>query len=46
MTDEELNRIIDEMVKHFGELPNPFQEPIRFAYFVKQYHYYKQRGFL
>jgi hypothetical protein len=43
MTDEELNLIIDEMYERFESLPNPFQEPIRFAYYVKLYRYFKER---
>jgi len=43
MTDDELNLIIDEMIVMFGNLPNPIQEPIRFAAYVKLYHYYKGR---
>ena len=43
MTDDEFNRIIDDMIVMFGSLPNPIQEPIRFAAYVKLYHYYKGR---
>jgi hypothetical protein len=41
MSSEELEKIYDEMVEIFGDnLPNPEQEPIRFAYYVKLYKYY------
>ncbi len=41
MQNEELERIYNEMVEIFGEkLPNPEQEPVRFAYYVKLYKYY------
>lgn len=43
MTDEELNKIIDEMFDIFGTLPNPEQEPIRFKHYIKLYRYYKSR---
>lgn len=35
--------VLDEMEKVMGPLPNPFQEPIRFAYYVKIWQFYKQR---
>jgi hypothetical protein len=41
MSNEELEKIYKEMVEIFGDnLPNPEQEPIRFAYYVKLYKYY------
>ena len=43
MSDEELNAILDDMYDRFGTLPNPFQEPLRFAYYVKIYRYFKER---
>ena len=44
MTDEELLRILKEMQDMFPQLlPNPEQEPRRFAYYVKLYQYYKGR---
>lgn len=43
MSDEELNQILDGMYERFGSIPNPEQEPIRFAYYVKLYRYYKER---
>lgn len=43
MSDEELETTINEMLEMFGELPNPEQEPKRFAYYVKIYKFYKER---
>lgn len=41
MTDEEVLKIYEEMLEIFGDdLPNPEQEPIRFAHFVKVYKHY------
>jgi hypothetical protein len=40
MTDEELYKVMQEMVLEFGDrLPNPEHEPIRFAYYVKWFRY-------
>lgn len=41
LTDQEVLDKVKEMEELFGKLPNPFQEPIRFAYYVKLYRYYK-----
>jgi hypothetical protein len=38
---QEIETIIKEMTEFFGKLPNPEQEPIRFAYYVKLWKYYK-----
>jgi hypothetical protein len=35
--------VLDDMERMLGPLPNPFQEPIRFRYYVKIWHFYKQR---
>ena len=43
MTDEEVLQKYNEMLEYFGALPNPEQEPIRFAYYVRLYRYYKER---
>ena len=43
MTDEEIIKMYNDMLEYFGQLPNPEQEPIRFAYYVKMYRYYKQK---
>lgn len=41
MTDEEVLKIYEKMLEIFGDdLPNPEQEPIRFAHFVKVYKHY------
>ena len=40
-SNEELEKIYQEMVEIFGDhLPNPEQEPVRFAYYVKLYRYF------
>ena len=41
MSDEELQRSIDEMVGMFGPFPDPEHSPAQFAYLVKLYKYYK-----
>lgn len=44
MTDQEIEQAIKEMIEMWGDnLPNPEQEPKRFAYYVKLYLYYKGR---
>jgi hypothetical protein len=44
MTDEQAAKILDEMREMFSTpLPNPEHEPVRFAYYVKLYKYYKAR---
>ena len=43
MSDEEVLKMYDDMVEYFGVLPNPDHEPIRFAYYVRLYKYYKER---
>ena len=41
LTDEEANRILNEMVEIFGEgLPNPKHYPLAFEYYVKLYRKY------
>lgn len=44
MTDEEVIKEYEAMKEHFGELPNPEQEPRRFAYYVKLWKYYKTKS--
>lgn len=44
MTDEEVLELYREMEEHFGSLPNPEQEPRRFAYYVKLFKYYRERN--
>jgi hypothetical protein len=41
MSDEEIEKALDEMRSMFGELPNPEHEPRRFAWYVKLWKYYK-----
>lgn len=43
MTDEQVEKILDEMRKMFGELPNPIHEPRRFANYVRLFEYYKMQ---
>lgn len=43
MTDEEVQKIYDEMVEMWGDrLPNPEHEPIRFGYYVRMYKFLKK----
>lgn len=45
MTDDEAEKIYQEIKEYFGkDCPNPEQEPIRFAHYVKLYHFYKTRN--
>lgn len=42
MTDQEIQTAYEEMVEMWGDkLPNLEHEPIRFAYYVRMYKYYK-----
>jgi hypothetical protein len=43
MTDKEIEEFVEGMREHFGTLPNPEQEPRRFAYCIKLYKYHKER---
>jgi len=43
VTDEEVIAMYDAMLEHFGSLPDPVHEPIRFAHYVKVYKYYMER---
>jgi len=43
MTDEEALKKYNDMLEHFGTLPNFEHEPRRFAYYVKLYNYYNER---
>lgn len=43
MTDEEALKFYDELLEHYGSLPNFEHEPIQFAMRVKMYKYYKQQ---
>lgn len=45
MTDQQIEEAYNEMVKMWGDkLPNPEQEPIRFAYYVRMYRYLKEKN--
>jgi hypothetical protein len=44
MTDEEVLKFYDELVEHYGSLPNFEHEPIQFAKCVRMYRYYKERN--
>ena len=45
MTNEEIEASYNEMVEMWGDkLPNPEQEPIRFAYYVRMYKYFKEKN--
>ena len=41
MTEEELEKTIDEMEAMLGMLPNPEHEPKRFVTYVKMFKYLK-----
>jgi hypothetical protein len=44
MTEQEIESAYDEMLELWGEkLPNHEHEPIRFAFYVKMWKYYKGR---
>jgi hypothetical protein len=46
MTDEEIEKILEEMKKMFGdELPNFEHYPRSFAYYVKLYLHCKKHGY-
>jgi hypothetical protein len=44
ITDEELLLKVTEMEEKMGSLPSPEHEPLRFAYVVKMYNFYKNRS--
>jgi hypothetical protein len=41
MTDSEALEFYDEMLSHYGNLPDPEREPIRFAHYLKMFLYYR-----
>ena len=43
MTDDELLQFYNNMLEHFGSLPNFEHEPIQFANCVRMYKYYKEQ---
>ena len=42
MTDEEANKILDEMRKYFGTIPDPEHSPNQFKYLYKLYKHYHE----
>jgi hypothetical protein len=44
ITDEELLLKVTEMEEKMGSLPSPEHEPLRFAYVVRMYNFYKNRS--
>jgi len=43
MNNEEIISLYNSLVEEFGDkLPDPEQEPIRFAYYVRLYKFIKQ----
>jgi hypothetical protein len=45
MTNEEIENAYNEMVEMWGNrLPNPEHEPLRFAYYVRMWKYYKEKN--
>lgn len=44
MTDEEAMQVYEKMKEQFKkDMPNPEQEPIRFAYYMKLLKFYMER---
>lgn len=41
MTDEEAEKIVEDMQRIFPNLPDPVHEPIRAAYYIKLYKHMK-----
>jgi hypothetical protein len=41
MTNEELDKMLNEMYNIFSNLPSPEREPRRFRYYVKLYKHIK-----
>jgi len=44
ITEEQILKLVEDMERMLGPLPNPEQEPKRFAYYLKLYKYYKERS--
>lgn len=42
MTEEELQKTVEEFYKMYPDAPNPEQEPIRFAAYVRMYKHLKK----
>ena len=43
MSDEEALNFYNEMLEHFGELPNFEHHPLQFANCVRMYRYWKEQ---
>lgn len=43
MTEEELNKVLDEMFEIWETLPSPVHEPKRFAAAVKMFKYFMKQ---
>ena len=44
MSNDQMLVIYADMLDMFGALPDYVHEPIKFAYYVKLYNYYKSRA--
>lgn len=45
MTDDDIVKLYDELVKEFGDkLPNPEHFPIQFKYYIRLYLHLKELG--
>jgi len=44
MSDEEALNLYNEMLEHFGELPNFEHHPLQFANCVRMYKYWKEQN--
>lgn len=44
MTDQEALNFYEELLEHYGSLPNFEHEPIQFMHLVKLYRYYKEQN--
>lgn len=42
MSDKEVLQMYNEMLEHFGELPNFEHHPLQFANCVRMYKYWKE----
>jgi hypothetical protein len=43
MTDEEVLQFYNELLEHYGTLPNFEHEPLQFKALVRNYKYYKEQ---
>jgi len=44
MTDNEVIQFYNDMLEHFGELPNFEHHPLQFANCVRMYRYWKEQN--